>query len=212
MLSLDSPLADIDALFKLIIELCLMSNSKLDIFTFICFPPNLHPNHTTQHWRRLLRLKSVVFKKRKAAAGIQGPRAVMSWLLACLPIYCVQRAISPPHASQRPHSKVDQGTPHLSFPTMQWKQTLSSASNKSQPVVAGWAADQDRPQVRDLRIKKNKKKHTVFLAANQSPMLWWVAHEKESGEEKCDTSTYVGGVEGGEPETSITAAKVLMRV
>ena len=94
----------------------------------------------------------------------------MSWLLACLPIYCVQRAIFPPHASQRPHSKVDQGTPHLSFSTMQWKQTLSSASNKGQPVVAAWAADQARPQVQDLRRKKKKKKpaRAVFLAANQT--------------------------------------------
>ncbi len=65
---------------------------------------------------------------------------------------------------------------------MQWKQTLSSASNKSQPVVAGWAADQARPQVQDLRRKKKEKpEQAVFLAADQSPMLWWVAHEKESG-------------------------------
>lgn len=49
--------------------------------------------------------------------------------------------------------------------------------------MAGWAADQARPQVQDLRRKKKKKKpeQAVFLAANQSPMLWWVAHERESG-------------------------------
>lgn len=88
----------------------------------------------------------------------------MSWLLACLPIYCVQKAIFPPHASQRPHSKVDLGTPHLSFPVMQWKQTFSSASNKSQPVVAGWAADQARPQAQDLRERKKKARASCFLS------------------------------------------------
>ena len=152
-----------------------------------------------------------MFKKRKAAATIQGPRAVMSWLLACLPIYCVRSAISPPHASQRPHSKVDQGTPHLSFPTMQWKQTLSSASNKK-PGSGGRLGC--RPSRATGPRPQNEKKlgQTVFLAANQSPGLWWVAHEKESGKGLCDTSTYAGGVEGGGPETSITAAQVLMRV
>lgn len=79
---------------------------------------------------------------------------------------------------------VDQGTPHLSFPTRQWKQTLSPASNKSQPVVAVWATDQARPQVQDLRRKMKKKKkpkQAVFLAANQRSMLWWAVHEKKSG-------------------------------
>lgn len=50
--------------------------------------------------------------------------------------------------------------------------------------MAGWAADQARPQVQDLRRDKKKKKKpelAVFLAANQNPMLRWVAHEKESG-------------------------------
>lgn len=127
-------------------------------------------------------------------------------------LLCAEGNFSSARIPEAPLSKVDQGTPHLSFPTMQWKQTLSSASNKSQPVVAGWAADQARPQVQDLRKRKKKLEQAVFLAANQSPVLWWVAHEKESGKGKRDTSTYAGGVEGGGPETSITAAKVLMRV
>lgn len=85
----------------------------------------------------------------------------MSWVLACLPVYCVHRAIFAPHASWRPHSKVEQGTPHFSFPAVQWKQTFRSASNKSQPVVAGWAAYQSGPQVQDL-IRRKKWQSMLF--------------------------------------------------
>lgn len=65
----------------------------------------------------------------------------------------------------------------MSFQAMQWKQTLSSASNKSQPVVAGWAADQARSQVQDL----GREKKTVFIVVNQGLRFLWVAHKTESG-------------------------------
>lgn len=41
MFSLESLLAEVDTMLKLIIELCWMSDSKLDVFTFFYFPPLL---------------------------------------------------------------------------------------------------------------------------------------------------------------------------
>lgn len=52
------------------------------------------------------------------------------------------------------------------------------------------------------KIKPKKQRElTVFLAANQNLMLRRVAHERESGRGKHDTSTYAGGCrEGIEPD------------
>lgn len=113
-------------------------------------------NHMAQHWR-LLRLKSVVFKKSKAAAIIQGPQVGLVLTLGALAnLLCAEGNFSSARIPKAPLKGRPRYPPSL-FPTMQWKQTLSSASNKSQPVVARWAADQARPQVRDLRRKKKKE-------------------------------------------------------
>lgn len=89
MFSFSFTYTEVDTLFKLIIEHCLMSKFKADM------------------WPALATLKSLVFEKRGAASGIQGPWAVMPWLLVRLLISCEQRAIFPLHAPHKPHLKVD---------------------------------------------------------------------------------------------------------
>lgn len=89
----------------------------------------------------------------------------------------------------------------------QWKQTQSSASNKSTPVVVGAGCRlQARKGHRSKTSEKKRKEKrqpepTVFLAANQNLMLSCVAHKRESGKR---VTRYFhecrGGVEGKEPD------------
>lgn len=54
-----------------------------------------------------------------------------------------------------------------------------------------------RSKTSENKIKPKKQRElTVFLAANQNLMLRRVAHERESGKGKHDTSTYAGGCRG----------------
>lgn len=87
MFSFSFTYTDVDTLFKLIIEHCLMSKSKLDM------------------WPALATLKSVVFKKRGAVSGIQGQSSDVLAPGLLTNLLCAESNFS--SAPHKPHSKVD---------------------------------------------------------------------------------------------------------
>lgn len=135
----------------------------MDILTFIY-------HHAFAILQRLFTL-DVCLRRRSKKSSSWNPASLSCEVLAngvLTSSLCVQKEMFPSHAPHKPHSQVEPRYPPSFFPQQHKK-------NKLRALLPMKAAGCGRMGSRPSR------ESAVFLAANQSPVLWRVAYKKQSG-------------------------------